>query len=362
MLESYHSSHSHSHVKTDTKSNFSVATPESIFNLLSDSKWNQILTLSSQINVSLIHKFPSLYTIQYLQQLSLSNQSTLFIRVVYLLYIYSSIQKSQHYLSGYQNIWIIKAPEASKGTNIKLFSSLQEILQYEKGMSGRIAQKYIERPLLIPFSRFNFHSSMNVYSSSSSSQYQSNQLNQVNQSNQGLGKYVKFDLRIWVLVTSSKLVDSPLCIYIYNEVYGRRCSSSYNQSYNNLNDLYKHLTNYSIQKCKVNSNTSVVNGDGLNENLGQQFELEEFGIEDEMNEIGEVEEVVGEEGIIPTPIIIPPIQVNDINSGGGVGNERNSSLNESVKLFASKVFHLRDTVQNYRAKSLALTSSTSSFE
>ena len=53
----------------------------------------------------------------------------------------------------------------------------------------------------------------------------------------------KFDLRIYVLVTS---VD-PLRIYIYNEGIARFAAHPYNNS-KNVKNLFSHLTNYSINK------------------------------------------------------------------------------------------------------------------
>jgi len=50
----------------------------------------------------------------------------------------------------------------------------------------------------------------------------------------------KFDIRQWVLVTSY----DPLEIYIFKEFYLRICGSKYDL--NDIQDSYKHLTNFSI--------------------------------------------------------------------------------------------------------------------
>ncbi|XP_063284061.1 tubulin polyglutamylase TTLL7 isoform X2 [Pelobates fuscus] len=59
----------------------------------------------------------------------------------------------------------------------------------------------------------------------------------------------KFDLRIYILVTSC----DPLRIFIYNDGLVRMGTESYNQpSESNLNKLYMHLTNYSVNKHNEN--------------------------------------------------------------------------------------------------------------
>ena len=78
----------------------------------------------------------------------------------------------------------------------------------------------------------------------------------------------KFDMRIWVLVTSFQ----PLCAYIYNTLYGRRCSTAYDLCVDNLSDSYTHLTNYSVQKkqkfgASTSGGTGVVN-DGRSGSAG----------------------------------------------------------------------------------------------
>ncbi|EMP33772.1 Tubulin polyglutamylase TTLL6, partial [Chelonia mydas] len=59
----------------------------------------------------------------------------------------------------------------------------------------------------------------------------------------------KFDLRIYVLVTSC----DPLRIFVYNEGLARFATSAYSDpSHSNLDDVCMHLTNYSINKHSTN--------------------------------------------------------------------------------------------------------------
>jgi hypothetical protein len=86
------------------------------------------------------------------------------------------------------------------------------------GMGGRTVQKYIEFPLLAPVPN-------------------SGKLDDG-------AACMKFDTRIWVLVTSFK----PLQAHIFPTIYGRRCGTAYSTDLSTLGDSYAHLTNYSVQK------------------------------------------------------------------------------------------------------------------
>ncbi|OMJ96107.1 hypothetical protein SteCoe_280 [Stentor coeruleus] len=123
--------------------------------------------------------------------------------------LYEKLQRifPQFTMEGCENIWIIKPGQNARGSGVRCVRKLQEILDSGLKMQSRIVQKYNESPLLIPLSF-------------------------------GL---CKFDLRIWVLVTSF----DPLIIYMYNTCYSRICQEAY--TLDSL-DSFKHLANYSVQK------------------------------------------------------------------------------------------------------------------
>uniref|UniRef100_A0A4W4FIW9 Tubulin tyrosine ligase-like family, member 6 n=1 Tax=Electrophorus electricus TaxID=8005 RepID=A0A4W4FIW9_ELEEL len=59
----------------------------------------------------------------------------------------------------------------------------------------------------------------------------------------------KFDLRIYVLVTSC----DPFRIFVYNEGLARFCTSQYSEpTSSNMDDICMHLTNYAINKNSEN--------------------------------------------------------------------------------------------------------------
>lgn len=107
---------------------------------------------------------------------------------------------------------MIKPANNSRGNGIYLHKDRAEITGSSEGVGSRIAQKYIEKPLIIK--------------------------------NPAYAQIVnkKFDIRQWVLVVSYL----PLKIYRFSECYLRICSESYDLS--QIKALQKHLTNYSFNK------------------------------------------------------------------------------------------------------------------
>ena len=100
-------------------------------------------------------------------------------------------------------MWLIKPAYASKGLGVRLLSGdLVKMLQEKESL--RVVQKYIERPLLIG----------------------------------GL----KFDIRVWALVTSW----APLTLWLYDECLLRFCSDGY--SLDDLSNRFAHITNRTVQR------------------------------------------------------------------------------------------------------------------
>ena len=122
--------------------------------------------------------------------------------------ILSNLEKNlpQYKLNGFQNIWIMKPSNLSRGRGVTCVDSLLPIEQSLSATndSGLIVQKYIENPLII--------------------------------------KKRKFDIRQWVLVTSL----NPLVIWMWKEPYLRFGAEDYIMD--DLNNIYSHLTNNSIAK------------------------------------------------------------------------------------------------------------------
>ena len=100
-------------------------------------------------------------------------------------------------------MWLIKPAYASKGLGVRLLSGdLVKMLQEKESL--RVVQKYIERPLLVG----------------------------------GL----KFDIRVWALVTSW----APLTLWLYDECLLRFCSDGY--SLDDLSNRFAHITNRTVQR------------------------------------------------------------------------------------------------------------------
>jgi hypothetical protein len=108
-----------------------------------------------------------------------------------------------------QNIWIMKPVALSRGRGISLFHDLSQVVYGEQV----VVQQYIEKPLL-------------------------------------LDGY-KFDLRLYVLVTSF----NPLEAFFYEEGFVRLCTHRYTEDTNQIDNLFIHLTNSSIQK--LNEDASI---------------------------------------------------------------------------------------------------------
>lgn len=105
-------------------------------------------------------------------------------------------------LEGLMNYWIMKPAAMSRGRGIEVINNISSVIYGEP----MVMQRYLKNPLLL-----------NGY---------------------------KFDMRIYVLVTSV----NPLEMFIYNEGFGRFSTVPYNLDPNDKANKYIHLTNVSINK------------------------------------------------------------------------------------------------------------------
>eukprot|EP00039_Didymoeca_costata_P005382 m.81166 g.81166 ORF g.81166 m.81166 type:complete len:567 (+) comp12796_c0_seq1:426-2126(+) len=124
------------------------------------------------------------------------------------------------------SVWIMKPVARAQGKGIFLFTKLSEIINWkkdtrfldDKDKEGRaemyIVQKYIPNPLLVG------------------------------------GK--KFDLRIYVLVTSYK----PLTVWLYRQGFGRFSGHNFSMDKKDIANAFIHLTNVAIQKTAADYDKS----------------------------------------------------------------------------------------------------------
>lgn len=218
--------------------------------------------------------------------------------------------QDQSGVQGMKNIWVVKAPEAARGVNFRLFYKLEDIMECERKMPGRTVQKYLECPLLAPRSR---GSSFATHTSSDRTM-----------------TMTKFDLRIWVLVTSFE----PLTAYIYTRVYGKRCGSSvgYTTNTQQLHDLGIHLTNYSVQKkmhasATVHSNSNKLQcseSSSSKSSKPSSADVDAVGKSDILKSVVEVDDLIGVDNQS-----IASAQSND--SDESVSNKTHSSTTNKLR-------------------------------
>ncbi|VVD00818.1 unnamed protein product [Leptidea sinapis] len=123
----------------------------------------------------------------------------------------------EEYRKSPQTTWILKPCGKSQGAGIILINKLSQLKKW-----SRESKKYLQHQL----------TSKDTYVIS---RYIDNPL---------LIGGKKFDLRIYVLVTSYR----PLKAYMFRNGFCRFCSMKYDKSLTELDNVYVHLTNVSVQK------------------------------------------------------------------------------------------------------------------
>jgi len=124
-------------------------------------------------------------------------------------------------------LWICKPPRGSQGNGIILARTIKEI---PDRISNTIVQRYITNPMLI--------------------------------------RGLKFDLRIYILLTS---VD-PIKLYIYEDGLVRLATRPFSLQDDHLTDKYRHLTNYSVNK----NNEEFEHNESPEECTGHKWSLRTF--------------------------------------------------------------------------------------
>jgi len=152
--------------------------------------------------------------------------------------------------------WIIKPSNLNRGVGIRVINNESDISDISQLQTSVCVQKYLLSPYLL-----------------------ANQL--------------KFDLRIYVLVTSW----DPIRIFLYKDGLVRFCSEQYNPSPANVDSMCSHITNPEVNKTK---GRYVYNKDP-NSCSGHKWRLKCFwnvlmkeGVEEEVIEraIAQIEEIV----------------------------------------------------------------------
>lgn len=125
----------------------------------------------------------------------------------------------EEYRKNTQSTWIMKPTGKSQGAGIFLINKLSKLKRWSReaktsfhpaiGKESYVISRYIDNPLLIG------------------------------------GK--KFDMRLYVLVTSFR----PLKAYMFKLGFCRFCTVKYDTSVTELDNMYVHLTNVSVQKHGV---------------------------------------------------------------------------------------------------------------
>ena len=173
-----------------------------------------------------------------------------------------------------KNLWLIKRINLNRGREIKVLSDLNDIInevesiKKEKKCERLLIQKYLEDTLL-----YNNR---------------------------------KFDIRIWVLFAYISTEDKYE-VFVFKEGHLKACSENFNI---NSDDIYVHLTNYSVQK--YNKNFSKIE-------IGNEISFETF--QNELDKRGDGKHFYNT--VFPKIIKIIAISANSAKSKINILNRQN---------------------------------------
>jgi len=137
-------------------------------------------------------------------------------------------RKYRNYKISKDDLWLVKPKGAARGNGIHFLKDVKDVRRKD------IITKYISNPLLL--------------------------------------EKRKFDLRVYLLVTG----HDPLKVYIYKESFARLSSDEYDLELDDLDNVFKHLTNVSVNKKKK---TGEGNSFIWSLPKVKRYLLEEYGIE-----------------------------------------------------------------------------------
>ena len=103
-----------------------------------------------------------------------------------------------------RNVWIVKPNHLSKGSGIVCLRDAEDVIRYAQSLAyGVVAQKYLERPLLV--------------------------------------HRRKMDVRQWVLISEL----NPLTVWLFKSAYARTSATPFDLD--RLDDRFIHLCNHAVQ-------------------------------------------------------------------------------------------------------------------
>lgn len=164
----------------------------------------------------------------------------------------SSSSNSRYSISGNNNNalnpWIIKPASSCQGKGIHIVNDFRDIEGRISEDELHIVERYVHNPLLL--------------------------------------NKKKFDLRIYVLVTSF----NPLKIYVHREGLVRRASEVYDFGNDGYENKFSHLTNYSINKVKTTGSCNNIDENSNENNIEDKEKSEsedKYGLKMSFRELNE---------------------------------------------------------------------------